>query len=434
MKLFYLPLCFFLLQTLFAPLSAQVKRCGTMEVYQSHAENNPGLNEWKEKLETAASQWLKTNNVQKGGPALITIPVVFHVIYNVDSLQQNIHDSLIQSQLDVLNEDFRRLNSDTDDVRTIFDSLAADIGIEFCLATTDPNGNSTSGILRVPTNVKAFEFLNNQQDDMKFSSKGGDDAWPRDSFLNIWTCYMTIFNSPGVLGYSHFPWDTSAATDGVVLLYNVVGRNSKVFEMAPGEGETATHEVGHWLGLFHTWGNESFFPGCDSSDYVDDTPNQNSQSNFDCNKTINSCPNELPYWNSQNPPDLVEDYMDYSNDSCMCLFTKGQKDRMLSFLNTSRVGLFSSNGCDSSTSIKAIRNESPVFNLYPNPSTGIVNVISQQPGFTLELFTVYGQKLFSKSYYVNKQEINLSDLPAGYYIAKFRAGNSECVKNMIISE
>lgn len=415
------------------PSQAQVKRCGTMDIYNSHVKQDPNITRVREAAEAAAKKWRQNNSGKKNAAPVVIIPVVFHVIYNVDSLHQNIPDSVIYSQIDVLNEDFRRLNPDTDDIRSIFDSLSSDIEIEFCLASVDPSGNPTSGIVRTSTNVQAFEFFNNQQDDMKFTSKGGDDAWPKDSYLNIWTCYMTIFNSPGVLGYSHFPWDTAASTDGVVLLYNVVGRYNKVFDMPPGEGKTATHEVGHWFGLFHISGNESWLPGCDSSDYVDDTPNQSGQSNFDCNKNINSCSNELIYWGSQNPPDMVENYMDYSNDTCMCMFSAGQKERMLSFLNTSRAGLFSSTGCSGNTASKelAVSNES--FRLFPNPSDGKVTLVSPAKNFRIEIFDLYGRKLYEKIEPGNKQVLDLSGFPAGFYFARAGTADSESVLPLILS-
>lgn len=414
---------------------AQVKRCGTMEVYNTHLGQNPYIAEVKEQMEMAAAEWRKNGLFKSNGSPVLTIPVVFHIIYNADSLQQNIPDSVIFSQIDVLNESFRRLNPDTDDVRPVFDSLAADVGIEFCLATTDPDGNPTTGITRTPTTVASFEFLYNQQDDMKFTATGGHDAWPKDSYLNIWTCYMTIFNSPGVLGYSHFPWDTAASKDGVVLLYNTVGRGSKVFDMDPGEGKTATHEVGHWLGLFHIWGNESFSSSCDSSDYVDDTPNQNGQSNFDCNKTINSCSNEDAFWTGQNPPDMVENYMDYSNDTCMCMYSTAQKGRMLSFLNTSRAGLFTSNGCAGASSVNKKRLAGMNFDFFPNPSAGKITITSSgEDEFNVEVYNLTGQKMLSKKNCLPWQNISIAELPPGSYFFKISSGNSEENFKLIISE
>ena len=417
---------------------SQIKRCGTTELYDIHRQQNPVLDIVREQMEIAGKKWRENPSLNKNGNSLITIPVVVHVVYNADSLQQNIPDSCIFSQLEVLNEDFRRLNADSGNVRSLFDSLASDIQIEFCFASTDTNGNPTNGITRTATSVKAFEFFNNQQDDMKFTSKGGEDAWSKDKYLNIWTCYMTIFNSPGVLGYSHFPWDTADSKDGVVLLYNTVGRYNKVFEMPEGKGKTATHEVGHWFGLFHIWGNESFFPGCDSSDYVDDTPNQSGQSNFDCNKTINSCSNESPFWNPFNPPDLVENYMDYSNDTCMCMFSSGQKDRMLSFLNTARAALFNSNGCAGFSAAPEFFNNDFNFRISPNPSVGNVVVFSssnqKEQKADIEILNLLGQKIFKKNNAGIPMELNLSSLPSGYYFIEISNGKTQKTLPLILSE
>ncbi|MBI2968514.1 MAG: zinc metalloprotease [Bacteroidetes bacterium] len=377
MKLITIATCIALLPFFCGNVSSQVPWCATDNVYREYQKQNPAINILHRQSENGFVQWLK-NNVQmlkqQSAAPVITIPVVFHIVYHVDSPQQNIPDAAIFSQMDVINRDFRRLNGDTDDVRVIFDSLQADIQFEFCLASVDPSGNQTTGIVRTAATVGAWDFYNNDQDSMKFSIAGGDDAWPKDSYLNIWTANMTFFGYGGILGFSHFPWDTNSATDGIVLQYNAVGNPSYPYGMPPGNGRPLTHEIGHWFGLFHTWGNESFFPGCDSSDYVDDTPNQNGQSNNDCSQSANTCANESPFWGAVNPPDMVENHLDYSSDTCRCMFSKGQKSRMFYYLYNYRSSLFNAVVCDTSTGIMGGDGEAYLVTVSPNPMQNVARI------------------------------------------------------------
>ena len=168
----------------------------------------------------------------------IQSPSFFHIVYNTNA--QNISDAQIQSQLTVLNEDFRRLNSDANNNWP----QAADVEVEFCLATLDPNGNATNGITRTSTNVSTFT----DDDKVKFTNQGGHDAWPAGSYLNFWVCKLN-----GFLGYAQFPGGP-ASTDGVVCDYQYVGTTGTAtspFDL----GRTGTHEVGHWLNLYHIWGD-----------------------------------------------------------------------------------------------------------------------------------------------------------------------------------
>ncbi|MCB0639531.1 MAG: T9SS type A sorting domain-containing protein [Lewinella sp.] len=248
---------------------------------------------------------------------VITIPVVVHVIYNKST--ENISDAQILSQIQVLNDDFRRTNSDADNTW----SQAADSEIEFCMATTDPNGNPTTGITRTSTSVTAFST----NDNMKFNSSGGKDAWPASDYLNIWVCDI----SGGILGYAQFPGG-AAATDGVVIDYQyfgTIGTATSPFDL----GRTATHEVGHWLNLRHIWGDGN----CNVDDFVTDTPTSDA-ANYGCAIGHVSC----------SSTDMVQNYMDYSDDACMNLFTAGQKTRMRAlFDGGARASMLNSSACGS---------------------------------------------------------------------------------------
>lgn len=320
-------------------------KCYSDLSFSERALKNPELIQQRYLSESRSQKWIKDNSGfsknQRNG--ILTIPVVFHVVYNTgDSINQNIPDSLILSQLDVLNTDYRRKNADTVNTRVVFDSIAADLGIEFCLATIDPNGNPTSGITRTPTTAQFFQSPTNNA--VKYDSTGGKSAWPTDQYLNIWVCDMSLFSIPFVLGYAQFPGD-NPATDGVVLQFQFVGRTYNATYPTNNLGRTATHEVGHWLGLHHIWGDTANL--CSAyNDYVFDTPDATSQSQQNCNLTANTCNDSgNPFWNGYNPPNMVENYMDYSSEQCMNTFTFGQSDRVWSFLATDRFGLFNSNGC-----------------------------------------------------------------------------------------
>ena len=271
-----------------------------------------------ERIEQHTAQWAPIVAQQRAANqnAVVTIPVVFHVVYRTAT--ENISAEQIQSQLDVLNDDFRRLNSDVDDIWP----QAADTEIEFCLASFDPQGNPTDGILRVSTTVNGF----GTNDAVKSASSGGSDAWPYNQYLNFWVCNI----GGGILGYAQFPGG-SASTDGVVCGYQYTGTTGTAtspFDL----GRTATHEVGHWLNLRHIWGDG----GCGASDFVDDTPDSDGP-NYGCALGNVAC----------NTTDMVQNYMDYSDDACMNLFTQGQTDRMLALFQPGgfRAGLLESNGC-----------------------------------------------------------------------------------------
>ena len=261
-----------------------------------------------------------------------TIPVVVHVVYNKEI--HNISDAQILSQIDVLNKDYNRTNSDTSITPAFFKSIAGSAGIKFKLALQDPFGLPTNGITR--TFTETISFTDN--DLVKYDSKGGKDAWDPNSYLNIWVCNM----QGSTLGYYPADYVSTAGkpNDGVVITYRAfgtIGPISTTYNL----GRTATHEVGHWFGLYHPWG-----PPANSScgsDLVDDTPIQPADSK--------SCP-KFPFvdsgTNCNNAPNgrNFSNFMDYTNDNCMNMFTKGQVNRMRSVLATNRTSIINSKGLE----------------------------------------------------------------------------------------
>ncbi len=285
-------------------LSAQ-DRCHSTEYMDVMMQQHPEMAIEMAAIEEHTRQVLENGATERSASATYTIPVVFHVIYNGSS--QNVPDNVILGQLDVLNEDFGAYNVDISTVIPAFSGIYADADIQFCLASVDPSGNPTTGITRTATSVSSFSYTGNG---MKFNSSGGKDAWPRADYLNIWVCRL----SGGVLGFAQFPGGP-ANTDGVVVDYRYVGRDSWTSgPLSPyNKGRTLTHEVGHWLNLRHIWGDG----GCSVDDGVADTP-LSSSPNYGCPLSSTRC----------SSLDNVQNYMDYTNDACMVMFTAGQGARM----------------------------------------------------------------------------------------------------------
>jgi hypothetical protein len=252
-------------------------------------------------------------------PRTRTIPTVVHIVHKTQ--RQNISNAQVQSQIRILNQDFRMRNRDRSKLPDVFQPLHADTRIQFRLASRDIFGNATSGITRTRTAVPAFSF----DDGVKASRTGGADPWPTRRYLNIWVCQL----GDGLLGYAQFPGGPRA-TDGVVILHTAFGDTGTA--TAPfNRGRTTTHEVGHWLNLFHIWGDDG--TGCHGTDHCPDTPNQASE---------NYGEPTFPHVSCDNGPngDLFMNYMDYVDDKAMFMFTAGQATRMNATLNGPRRQLF----------------------------------------------------------------------------------------------
>lgn len=317
-----------LLLFLIGTANAQQRNCAANEVLARQLMEDPFMKQRMEDIENQTANFIKQGGATDR--AVVTIPVVVHVVYYNST--QNISDAQIQSQLDVLNADFRRLNADAGNTPSAFQGVAADCEVNFCLATQDANGNATTGIQRRQTTVNGFST----NDNMKFFSTGGLDAWDRNKYLNLWVCNI----SGGILGYAQFPGGP-ANTDGVVCDYayfGTIGTATPPFD----KGRTATHEVGHWLNCYHIWGDDG--TSCTGTDQVSDTPNQ-ADENYGCPV--------FPTVSCSNGPngDMFMNYMDYTDDACMNMFSTGQKNRMQALFATggSRQALTTSTGCQPPT-------------------------------------------------------------------------------------
>lgn len=353
---------------------------------------------------------------------VITIPVVVHVIhYDGETIDvgRNISDAQIQSQIDVLNEDFRRLNSDILTVPAAFRGVSVDPLIQFCLAQQDPNGFSTNGINRYTysgSNSLEISFI---ETDIKPQT-----IWNRDKYLNIWTLEFGG-SDIGTLGYAQFPNLGPANTDGVVMSYNAFGRVGNL-QTNYNMGRTCTHEVGHWLDLKHIWGDEN---ACAADDEVIDTPLQ-TEASSGCNvfpklePTDGGC--SVIY-----PGIMFMNYMDYGFHQCRRMYTFGQTARIDAALFNQRLSLLTSPGC-----IPGIlgNNQYEKLNIiiYPNPTNSKVFFDNSNSNFKEVLIYNYlGQEVNKTSFTssLQNQEIDMSTLATGVYVLKFSDGaTSKSVK------
>jgi hypothetical protein len=383
----------FTISLIFTVQFTHAQRCETTEYYKKFPVTNTIVNRTTD--DNKSSKDTNANEV-------IIIPVVIHVLYNTSV--QNISEAQVLSQLQALNNDYRRLNTDASNQPSAFSGISADARISFCLAKLDPAGKATTGIIRKYTSVPNWLF----DDGMKYSAQGGDNAWDSKKYLNIWVCNLLGRS----LGYSSLP-GSQADRDGVVIQYNVFGTTGTL--TAPfNKGRTLTHEVGHWLGLKHLWGDAT----C-GDDGIADTP---PQQNFN-----NGCPS-FPHMSScsvNGNGDMFMNFMDFTDDACMNMFTKGQvvKMRSLFAVGGPRNSFLNSSVCDSNSVQRAvlpgnINSPKAGITLFPNPAVKFITVEaknSEITGQTLKICNVYGAVVISQLLQAQKNTITLQQLPAGIY-------------------
>jgi hypothetical protein len=283
------------------------RQCGTMQSFEELVEESPSFRANQSQINDFTARSIESGEAQKIARRRITIPVVVHVVHKRQ--RENITKTQINSQIAVLNKDFRAQNPDHASVPAVWQGLVADAKIEFKLASKDPAGKPSDGITRTSTSRDSFPAFKNP---VKKKSEGGAPGWPRDRYLNIWVCNL----ADGLLGYAQFPGGP-ARTDGVVILYSAFG--TKGAAQAPfDKGRTATHEVGHWLNLRHIWADTI---DCSGSDHANDTPNAEGP---------NYGKPSFPHISCVNGPngDMFMNYMDYTDDAAMFMFTPGQVTRM----------------------------------------------------------------------------------------------------------
>jgi hypothetical protein len=311
--------------------------CSTQDIYKEHVREFPGImNYAREYLSNLTSSIRNFPFNPELHRSPVTIPVVVHVLYNTHD--ENISEEQINAQINVLNADFRKRNQDVNNlsIPPSFRNRAADCYIQFRLASRAPDGSTTTGITRKQVGMTIFTPSGE-------AMKGrltGVEAWDPDKYLNIWVCRLD-----SLAGYATFPWDSVKWRQGVVISNRCFGVNAPYNRVAYNMGRTTTHETGHFFGLYHIWGDGDGCSekdakvncACGFDDQVDDTPNQ-GRANYGRPPIHSTC--------SNGPDgDMFMNFMDYVDDTVMCLFTNGQRNRMLASLAPGgrRAGLAVSN-------------------------------------------------------------------------------------------
>jgi hypothetical protein len=377
-------------------------RCLADENLQQLLETYPEMKMERSRIEDFTSKFVANYDKTATSRSVITIPVVFHVVYNTTA--QNISDAQIMSQLKVLNDDFRKLNADVNKTPTPFKPLATDVEVNFVLAKQDPSGIATTGIVRKQTTKTSF----GNSDAIMFSAQGGSDIWDSKNYLNIYCCNYTKG-----LGYAYYP-GTPANIDGAVINFKAFGTIGTA--QAPYHlGRTVTHEVGHWLNLEHVFGADPKNGDvCSGTDDVADTPNQG---------VANYGVPTFPKISCGNTPhgDMFMNYMDYSDDISLYMFTKGQKARMqaLFALGGKRVGLLTSKGLEApGTSVSC------TDNYESNNTSSTAKPILTNINISANIGTATDVDWFSFSNTTTQKNIKvtLSNLPDDYDIYIYRNG------------
>lgn len=383
-------------------------RCAGAEYQQDLLRTQPAFSTRMNELETWIQEGMQAGAWQRGQEGTIIIPVVVHNLYHVAS--DKITDQQVQAQLKTLNDCFRMRNADTVNTRSVFKSFAADCEIEFRLAISDPRRRATTGIVRKYTPIASWKM----GDDMKFTDRMGDNAWDAKSYLNIWVCKLDKFAGfASVLG-------SDLALDGIVLDLGAIGGGQK----------TLVHEVGHWLGLKHLWGDSY----C-GDDGVSDTPKQASHTS--------GCPTGIRITCGNNPTgDMYNNYMDFTNDACMTMFSEGQKQRMRMLFATGglRASMLSSAGLKFPLIAEIpVAEADPTWlepKVYPNPASDYLQLDLSYDrrwvGQAYQLFDMQGQVRIRGQFQSAIQRIELKGLRPGYYVLEARRTDGVVYKTSFV--
>jgi hypothetical protein len=417
-----------------------VIRCATVENESLLKAKFPDR-ESTEQFENWISQKIeqtKNGSTTQNVNTVITIPVVVHIISNGDAIgvNENLADVRVFSQIESLNNDFRRMLGTAGYNEN---EVGADTEIEFCLAQQKPDGTASNGIDRVTTTFSSFTSRPDVET-MKTTTQ-----WDPLRYFNIWVVSFSG-GLNNLLGYAQFPSTSglsglntsggAANTDGVVIRYTSFG-NQSITNVGPydttyNQGRTTTHEIGHCLGLRHIWGDgngdpQTQTPDCSASDYCNDTPIAGYE-HWGCQVGDDSC------FDDAGQIDMVENYMDYSDDACMNIFTINQKSRIVAVMNNSirRKELKTSTVCSAPLSV-AQQDFNSSINIYPNPASSYLNYIIKND-FQIKSITIndiLGKEVYRNESAYNPTQIDVSKLAVGTYFITFKSAIQSTTKKFI---
>ncbi len=380
----------------------------------------------RQAVEEAIHEWITSNEKIIFNRSLITIPVVVHVVWRTP--EENISDAQIQSQIEALNRDFQARNTEIARVPAIFRSAIATIDFEFCLAQTDPNGNATTGITRTRTPFEQIgaRFAEGRRA-ICFTNLGGQDAWDTRHYLNIWVGQCR----PVFIGEASFPGMASPDTDGIRMdptAFGTMGTARAPYNL----GRTLVHEIGHFFNLFHLWGAQGDLENlnCDQDDGVADTPRQAFSYRGEC---------PVHPQISCGSADMFMNFMNYTNDACMAMFSQGQKIRMLAALHTFRAGLLTAAGaCVRPVAVPHRPNLESLIQVMQNPAHRRIHLqrsstISTEP-LRLRIFHTDGRLLFEDQW-MNGTDYQKDFLPlsAGCYFIIIENSYGTFCKKIVLS-
>ncbi|MBS1545108.1 MAG: hypothetical protein JST14_15840 [Bacteroidetes bacterium] len=312
--------------------------------------------------------------------AEIKIPVVFHIILN-SSLQASFNSARINTQLAILNEDFQRMNADSAQTFALYKRIASGLKVKFVMASVDPTGNPTDAIMRWAVN-QDFRIV---ADTAVYRSM----SWPSDRYLNIW---VIASSDKDYLGYSTFPGETG--DQGVTINYRYFWPGMGQFQ----KGRTLTHEVGHFMGLFHIWGDKD---DCSGTDLIDDTPPQAGPDYTPPPVRPLSCdPTRFRMW---------ENYMDYTDDAYMNMFTVGQVNAMTAILHTVRTGLINNAATILPPELETIQQ----VQVYCEAHAIVVEVPTLYSNRSVVVYSLMGQVLYQGE---GSTRIDLTGHASGIYL------------------
>lgn len=376
------------------------RSCGTTQAMQELRAQNPEAYDAQKAIkEQELQNWIANNYDPHAKAAVIRIPVVVQIWENTSTVS----DAKVTEQLETLNNDFRRNNTDASNTPAVFS--AVDCKIEFCLAIKDPNGNTTTGIIRKTVGGAP-------------AGQGGSDLWNTDKYLNLFVYSI----GGGTLGYTYVP--SQFPNNAVHIDYHYFGNTSS----APyNKGRTATHEVGHWLNLEHIWGDAN----C-GDDLVSDTPPQE-----DANGGCPSHPYNVGACSGNTTGEMTMNYMDYTNDVCMNAFTDGQKTRMIAAINTYRSDLLTASGtrCDASTGTEIFSTQLNNVFVYPNPSVGVLNIdLNEKANYTVTILNMLGEVISSQTKNAALFTFDINNQPNGVYFVRITSGDKVTTKKVFLTK